>query len=184
MVRRKYLGRVPKKYVKSSAARVIRVDEEDMCGYASLTRIHEVHMPLIATFSADGGKTTETVTIYDKDYSELNYLPDGENWQLSVLYDENDITVEWYFDITRENALDEEGRPYCDDLYLDAALMPDGRVIILDEDELQAALDSGEITREDFDLAYATMARIREAGIVEAGYMRRFCERMRALFDE
>lgn len=51
--------------------------------------------------------------------------------------------VEWYTDITRKNAVDENRNPYCDDLYLDVALLPDGSVLVLDENELKNALDSG-----------------------------------------
>lgn len=48
MERRKYIGRVKEGYVKSFSSRVARVDEKDMAGYVSLTKIGEVHRPFMA----------------------------------------------------------------------------------------------------------------------------------------
>ncbi len=42
-------------------------------------------------------------------------------------------------------------------------VFPSGEIILLDEDELKDALESGDITKDDFDLAY------REANIIMEG---------------
>ena len=41
-----------------------------------------------------------------------------------------------------------------DTQYLDVILRPDGKILLLDEDELKSALEESKITKEDFDLAY------------------------------
>ena len=172
MERRKYLGRVNNYYIRSFSSQIVRVNEEDIKGYAALIKIDEVNHPLIV------GETC----LYDDDYSETNFLPDGEHWQLSVLYDNNGYIIEWYFDITRINSVDEKGNPYCDDLYLDAALMPDGQILILDEDEIKDALDNGLITRKEFDMAYDVLNEIKKNRIIDVAYMKMLCSRLRLLF--
>ena len=171
MERRKYLGRA-NGCIKSFKSKVMRVDEEGIQGCAAMMRVEEVHKPLIF------GDTC----LYDHGYSELFYLPDGEHWHLSVIYDEKRDIVEWYFDITRKNALDEAGKPYCDDLYLDATLMPDGRVLVFDEDELREALERGEVTREEYDMAYETLDALKAKGIFDVAYMETLCARLGELF--
>jgi len=136
-------------------------------------KIEEIHQPF----------TVGDICLLDNDYSEIFFLPDGETWCLTAIYDANDDIVEWYFDITRKNAVDEDGKPYCDDLYLDAALLPNGQVLILDEDELKDALDNRKITQEDFDLAYATLNWLKRNKILKVAFMEKLCERLKLLLE-
>ena len=148
MEKRKYLGRYDKDFIKSIISRTVRTDNMGIGGYAALVQIQEVSRPYMV-----GEKGLETC-IADNGYSELTFLPDNENWQLTAIYDDNNAIIEWYFDITRINAVDENGNPYCDDLYLDAALMPYGRILIFDEAELENALTNGNISQKDFGMAH------------------------------
>ncbi|MCL6459025.1 MAG: DUF402 domain-containing protein, partial [Gorillibacterium sp.] len=67
------------------------------------------------------------------------------------------------------------GMPYCDDLYLDVVLLPDGQLFLLDEDELEEALSKRIIRQSDFELAHreaaALMRSIREGRnyLIQAG---------------
>lgn len=173
MERRKYLGRLNMDFVKSFSTKIVRVDEGNIKGYASLVIIDEVTRPRIVG---------EGTCLYDNGYSELNFLPDDEHWQLSAIYDGNGEIIEWYFDITRKNSIDEEGNPYCDDLFLDAALMPDGRILIFDEDEIKDALDNGMIAQSEFDMAYGVLKRLKDDKILDVEYMKTLCSRVRSLF--
>ena len=47
MGRRKYLGQIYKDYIKTFTSKIIRVDEENLKGYASYLMINEVNRPLI-----------------------------------------------------------------------------------------------------------------------------------------
>jgi len=123
------------------------------------------------------------ICIADDGYVELCYLPDGENWQMYALYDGDGRIVEWYYDITRENGVDEDGSPYAEDLYLDAALSPDGKITILDSDELQTALDVGHISQDGFDLARCAMDRLIKDKIIGLKYAERLCEKLLPLFS-
>ena len=82
--------------------------------------------------------------------------PDNSNYALTIMFDDNENLIEWYFDIAKKVGI-ENGVPYEDDLYLDMVITPQGSKLILDEDELQEALNRGEITKEDATLAYKTL---------------------------
>ncbi len=43
-----------------------------------------------------------------------------------------------------------------DDLYLDVVLLPNGKIYVLDEDELEDAYKSGDVTKEEYELAWYT----------------------------
>jgi len=87
-------------------------------------------------------------------YKMLMYLPIDEKWCLSTYYTPDNELLFWYFDISRGNFIDEYGMPCTDDIFLDLAIQPNGKKITLDANELQDALDSGEVTEEDFSNAH------------------------------
>ena len=178
MVRRKYLGKPIEKYIKSSISKIIRIDDAEHSGYISFIKIFEVYQPLIV--ESNGNR----IYLYNNGYSELNYLPDNQNWKMLALYDDNNEIIEWYFDITLKNSVDENGAPYCVDLYLDVILMPNGDVIIVDEDELKDAYINGKITKKDMDLAYTTKDKIISNKIVDIEYVVKTCKKFMRLFKE
>ena len=87
-------------------------------------------------------------------YKWLMYMPMDEYWCITAFYSPEGELLEWYFDITKGSFIDESGMPCFDDLFLDLVIMPDGRMITVDADELQQALDKGEITVDDYNHAY------------------------------
>ena len=178
MERRKYLGEYNKGFIKSIISKTLRTTDIDIAGYVSLLKIQEVHYPYLV------GEKGAEVCIADSGYSELTFLPDNENWRMTAIYDDNNVIVEWYFDITRKNAVDENGKPYCDDLYLDAALMPDGRILIFDEDELESALVKGYVSQADFDMAYAVLKKLIDDKIISVEYLDKLCTKLQKLFNQ
>lgn len=84
----------------------------------------------------------------------LIYLSLNEYWSIITFYDTNNEVQEWYFDISKGNFIDENGMPCIDDVFLDLAILPDGRTVTVDADELQDALDKKEITVDDYNHAY------------------------------
>ena len=110
------------------------------------------------------------------------FQPDNEKWSVVTIYNDNGDIIEWYFDINKINTIDDEGKPYRIDLYLDVALMPNGNITILDEDELQDAFDAGFVSRQEFDMAYETLKELLDSGIVDVDYMTELSEKLQALF--
>ena len=96
-------------------------------------------------------------------YKWLMYLPMGERWCITAFYNPANELLEWYFDITRSNFIDEHGMPCIDDVFLDLVILPDGQAVTVDADELQEALDKGEISKEDFDNAYVVHDQIKDS---------------------
>lgn len=76
------------------------------------------------------------------------------NYTLTTMLNEKHEVVQWYFDICSGNKINDLGIPYYDDLYLDVVLLPTGEILLLDEDELEKALEENDITKEQYELAY------------------------------
>jgi len=94
-------------------------------------------------------------------YKWLMYLPLNEFWCITVFFSPENEILDWYFDITLGNFLDEEGMPCMNDLYLDLVIQPNGQTITLDADELQEALETGEISIDDYRHAYRIHDQIK-----------------------
>lgn len=75
-----------------------------------------------------------------------------KNSVISVVFDEENRFVETYFDIAKEIYMDEDV-PYAKDLYLDVVQTKENYFIIIDQDELDEALETNDITIEDYNLA-------------------------------
>ena len=172
----KYIGKAYKDYFKSFSSKIIRIDEKDLKGFASYLKIFEVNRPLFV-----GDKGNE-ICLADDKYWEMQYLPDNKFWRLSAMYDDQDKIIEWYFDINKVNSIDENGNPFCIDLYLDVVLMPDGKILILDEDELLIALNNRIISKEDYNFAYNVKDELLNSNIVNVKYMELFCEKLLKIF--
>ena len=105
------------------------------------------------------------------DYKILLYFPICENWCLSAYNAPNNEMLFWYFDISRQNFVDEDGMLCIDDIYLDLVILPDGQTLTLDTDELQEAHDNGKISHEDFDKAYMVHDQIKNSKWSNVGFL-------------
>lgn len=130
------------------------VNNTDFYGHVSAIVLHEVKEPLIINM------LEKDYRLADKDYIWLQLQPIGKNHCLTAMYNPNREIVQWYFDITKQNGIGLDGIPFFDDLYLDVVVLPSGQVLLLDEDELKAALDSNEITKEDYEMAYGEARKL------------------------
>ena len=176
MDRLRYLGKSYKDYIKSATLKIKRIDDNDLHGYAAYRKITEVNYPFIV------GEKGKEICLCDNGYSILNYLPDNGNWHLHTAKDNHGKTVEWYIDITRINSIDEKGMPYFYDLYLDIVIRPDGSLTILDEDELQDALNDGNISKDEYNLARETMNKLIREKTVSVSYLEALCSKITLLF--
>ena len=117
-------------------------------------------------------------------YTWLMILPLDEYWCLTAMYDTDYKPVEWYFDISKQNYIDENGIPCIDDLYLDLVLMPDGSIVTLDEDELREGLDNEMITKNDFAFAYQVFEEIKNSKWVDLTFVESFCNTILLEYSE
>ena len=91
--------------------------------------------------------------IIDNNYRLLEFYDYNSNIKLTAFYDDNSKIIEWYFDIAKEIGK-ENGVPYHEDLYLDIVVKPNGKIILLDEQELKEALEKLEITEQEYKMSY------------------------------
>lgn len=160
-------------------ARVLRKEEtardflhDGKQARVSLTILRELTAPLTIPYASGD------ILIADRDYSWLQAaVKDGFVW-LTAMYDSHGGLVELYFDITGGNRFDDPENPCFRDMYLD--IMVAGDVMeVLDRDELDEALEQGDITRQEYDHAqtvcrelYTYLQANREAVIAWCGERR------------
>ena len=126
-----------------------------------------------------GGKTC---CVAADGYQWLVLLPLHQYWCLTAIYNEHGEIIEWYFDITKENFVDEHGMPCMDDLFLDWVLFPNGEGMLLDEDELQEAFQNGEINASDMDFAYRQYTELLHSEWRNIDFLHSTCEKMLRVF--
>lgn len=123
----------------------IYYDNEDY--YLSVKKILNIEKPFILENS---------LCLIDNNYYIVEVLPKNENYAMRVYFNENKERLEYYFDISLKNGLDEKTKiPYYDDLYLDITVTQEN-IEILDEEELQEALNTGKINELEYNLANET----------------------------
>jgi predicted RNA-binding protein associated with RNAse of E/G family len=93
------------------------------------------------------------VAICGKGMTWLQLIPDGKSHVLTAKYLPNNSVSIWYADIIENIEYDSDGVAVFIDKYLDVTFTPQGDVSVDDRDELDAALQSGDITKEQFNSA-------------------------------
>lgn len=93
------------------------------------------------------------VCILDNGYIWITIIPIGKNYAITMNFDDKGNILQWYFDITLQNYLDDNGIPYFKDLYIDVTYDISGKIDTLDEDELKEALDIQDITIDEYNFA-------------------------------
>ena len=132
----------------------IRVDEVFFKGYACYLKLQNIEKPLIV----NNGK--ENICIKDNNYEWFEVYPDNGKYAITIMFDDKGNLIEWYFDIAKNIGI-EDGIPYEDDLYLDMIITKDGKMLVIDEDELISAYNNSIITKDDFDSAYKTLEELK-----------------------
>lgn len=170
-MKRKYLDMRGWRRVEKRREKIMRMENAAFCGYAAAIWRDKVKGPFVKSIFG------HQLALADAGYLWVQ-LPDGKNWALTVMYNERREVIQFYFDITRQNTVPGDGRPCFDDLYLDVVFLPDGSSLLLDEDELDGALQQGEISKEQ-----AAMARQQAQVILQKGEMRELMELSRRLLE-
>lgn len=118
---------------------------------ASLMFIDEVTSPFVNSRGA---------VLADAGYVWLQYALEGERWWLTAAFGPDGTLWQMYFDVTDGNRFTDPDDPDFDDLYLDVVLDPDHAVTVLDRDELEEALCTGDITEEQHEAAVKESERL------------------------
>lgn len=97
----------------------------------------------------------ERIRILDDGYEWLFLLHHAARHVVTGHCDARGRPVHWYIDLVERWMPGPNGFPVYDDLFLDVTATPSGRVEILDSDELNEALETGVITRDQYDKHHA-----------------------------
>lgn len=150
MLKRKTLRRGEWPQIVKRKTVVRQLTTPDFRGAAALLSIGKMDAP----FTVGG------TLLADEGWHWLELAPRGEHWWLTSMFDPQGRLVESYFDITLENDFSNPDDPSFLDLYLDVAIPAGGEPILLDADELAAALSAHEITPTQAALAEDTAKKI------------------------
>ena len=122
----------------------------------------------------------ERIQITGQGYSWLELAPEDKNVWATVMFDPSGRLFQCYFDITAGNHVLDEGQSYFDDLYLDLVVRADSdRMFLCDDEELEAACKSGEITLSQRDTAYAARRELIDFICAHKQEFFSFCRQMR-----
>lgn len=126
------------------------VEALSFTGYAVRLTLEEVSDP---AYMPVGEKI---LCVGDRGYVYLQYFPHGQAYAVTKMMDELGSTVQWYIDICKAHGKDENGHIWYEDLYLDIVVLPDGSFCLLDQDELDEALEKKIISANDHRFACET----------------------------
>ena len=144
-MRKKLLSKTYLWEATSYNVKFIISDELDY--YASIKKIVKRNKPFIIS-NGD--------CLIDNNYSMIEILPKNENYSMRAYFNEKNEILQYYFDISGGNGLDQDTLiPYYDDLYLDV-IYCNGEIQLIDYNELEEALQDGTIDEEKFNLANKT----------------------------
>lgn len=104
-MRKKYIDGTNRKFCEQTSSRVMHIDGR-FNGYISLVKIEKVKQKVIVEFE------NTTICLFNDGYKSVVFLPDNENWCIEAIYDNEENIVEWYFDMTKLNSIDENHKPF------------------------------------------------------------------------
>lgn len=159
--RKKTLSRTEWKRVTERQDVYMPIKNELFSGMAGLLYLRSVREPLYVTYPKEyGGFPDGKVKIADNGYYWMQIAPQDCHWWLTIMFDNNGMLLQSYFDMTRENNVSNTRDAYFWDLFLDVAIPAQGEPVILDRDELDDALRDGTITQKEHQSAIETAVKI------------------------
>ena len=126
----------------------MRVDMEGFHGLACLIQLADGQY-CYWDFLPLAGK----IPVCGKGMTWLQLVPDGQKRVITAICTLNRQVSVWYVDVIEGMECDADGVAVFFDKYLDVIFTPQGDIKIDDRDELNAAYQSGELTKEQYDEA-------------------------------
>lgn len=126
------------------------MNEEDKC--VVVKKLDKISKPFII---GDG------IIAMDNGYYILEIVPKNEKYALRLFFNDKKEIVEYYFDIIKESGVDEKTKiPYFIDAYLDITISRTGEIKILDRNELDEALENGNLSKEEYNNVLETSEKL------------------------
>lgn len=142
---------------------------EDCKGIVSVIYLKKLTNPCYKEYMG------KKIKIADNGYYWLQFAIDNEKWWLTAMFDEKGELIQYYLDITTGNIIKKDGTSYFYDLFLDIVSLDSGETLLLDEDELNEALEEGVITQQEFESAYIIAQNIIKGIKLDKNKLDEFC---------
>ena len=113
----------------------------------------------------------------------LHIMPFGENYVIAAMVSADGVIINWYIDIISGYGYLPDGVLYFDDLKLDY-FVENGSYEQLDMDELDEALETGDITRELYDTAVNAGQRLETNILNDLDKFNAWCMKLLEVFYE
>lgn len=148
------------------------IEEQNIKGVVSLLHIKRVTSPSYKTYKND-----INVKIADKNFYWLQIAIEKANYWITVMYNDKKKIVQYYIDITERNIIKDDGNSYFYDLFLDIVLLNNDKIILLDETDLEQALEEGTINNKQYELAYREARKIMKHLPEKKYILEEFCNK-------
>ncbi|PHK50425.1 DUF402 domain-containing protein [Staphylococcus edaphicus] len=125
----------------------VKVNNNKFKGIIGLVTMNKVREPLEVSVVG------QNIIVADDHYQWLQILPEKKRYSITVMLDDKGNPLEYYFDINIKNVT-QKGNARTIDLCLDVLALPNGEYELVDQDDLERALESGQITRKQYHEAY------------------------------
>ena len=135
--------------------RVLKRDDEVIADLGNIIVAKSTFSGMLAPLRVNG------VEVIKNGYNMLYFAFIGENYDILKVYDEEGNFKGLYIDVLAYTKREGNTLEMLD-LFLDIFVFPDEGAFLLDEDELEMALNHGLIGREAFEFAYSVARRILE----------------------
>jgi len=141
---------ISKTYLRDVREYIIRIDYSNEDYWYSVKKI----------IDTDSFILSNGLKVIDNGYYILELLPKNEYYSMRVYFNEKKEILEYYFDISLGNNIDEDCKiPYYDDAFTDITLIGD-RIEILDEDELEDALANNILSIDDYNIVKSATQKL------------------------
>lgn len=147
---RKYIS---KTYLRDVSKYEFKLFMDEMDYYIGVKKLIKVDVPFIIR---------NDLCVMDNEYYVFEVIPKNKNYAMRLFLDNKKKPLEYYFDICKNNGIDKNSLiPFFDDLYLDVTVNAlDNEVKVLDEDELDEAFKTNDITNDEYELAIKTKDKL------------------------
>ncbi|WP_297067451.1 DUF402 domain-containing protein [Thermococcus sp.] len=135
--------------------RVLEREDEVVADLGSVIVAKSEFRGMLAPLKVNGAKVIEN------GYNMLYFAFIGENYDVLKVYDEEGNFKGLYIDVLAYTKREGNTLEMLD-LFLDVFVFPDGDAFLIDEDELEMALNYGLIDKETFDFAYSVARGVLE----------------------
>nr|WP_207554667.1 MULTISPECIES: DUF402 domain-containing protein [Staphylococcus] len=125
----------------------VKVNNNKFKGIIGLITIKKVREPLEVTVVG------KKIVVADDNYQWLQILPEKKRYSMTVMFNDKGQPLQYYFDINLKN-ITQKGKARTLDLCLDVLALPNGQYELVDQDDLEYALKTKQITRKQYHEAY------------------------------